>query len=456
MFNSLHPKLLCLILASPVLPFDLAPDGEVSFEETLLATIPEGYSLEGEPRRDPDGNTVPNVSRVVFSPDGRRVAYVAHQGSQSYPTVGEEVGEAYHYIDPPFFSDDGQHVGFRVGNRVKKDREKWWVLLDGEETHPEDWMGRVTFRPGSDEVVYWAQPGARIADGGFYERKDLIFKCPGKKGKKWRDARALFPPTYSSDGKTVATAASRGGEWYVLLITKRGQKQAKKGYSMINCVALSPNGKDHAVSVLKDSDGLGFGDMPPGMTMMGGSFAIEHGKKKYGAGYDSAGVPVFSPDGKHLAYKVLRAGQMGIAIDGDKRAECEHDYVFTPIFHPKGKRIAYVANQGGKIDDYWKMGVEGDWSLKGGENRIISHDLRGKKSEQSEAYLEIRHSTFSPDGDLIAFAARTEEGWRIVVGEKQSEPFDELGPPVFSADGKVVAFGARSERELWWRTLAVE
>jgi hypothetical protein len=53
----------------------------------------------------------------------------------------------------------------------------------------------------------------------------------------------------------------------------------------------------------------------------------------------------------------------------------------------------------------------------------------------------------------VAFCARDEKGWHVVVGEKVSPAYSEVGPPTFSEDGQRVAFGARSDREIWWRVL---
>ena len=55
---------------------------------------------------------------------------------------------------------------------------------------------------------------------------------------------------------------------------------------------------------------------------------------------------------------------------------------------------------------------------------------------------------FSPDGQLVAYAARQAGRWRVVCGEIEGEPFDWILPngPRFSEDGDLHYLAVRDGR----------
>jgi WD40 repeat protein len=451
--------LICLLTA-----LNSAAPGELLLEEQRLATIPEGIELEGEPVFDPDGNEWPNVNPVRWSPDGRRVAYVGIMDGKTHAVIGDEVLKSYDLLGAPIFSYDGEHVAFRAGNRRTAKQEKWHVLLDGKEVGNEDWIGLVAFRPGSDELCYWTQPGARIGSMGEYTGGDLVFRAGKQKGKQWDDANALLPVAFSSDGSVIASPAQRKGAWHVMRFDKKGERKLGKrddGYSLINSFALSPDGKDVAVCCPDPrASGSEMPDLPPGTAPPAGMFGMHlvvmHGKDVYGRDEHGAGQPVFSPNGKHLAYKLKTDDGMTIGVDGKSTALWPDSFVHTPVWSPDSKRFAYAVTEGGTVSPFWELGPEGDTAIKGGKTRMIVSDRRGKDPEIGEEYLEVRDVAWTPDGDTVTFRARTDDGWVVVCGERVSPVFDEVGAPVCSQDGSKVCFGARAGRELWWKVMEIE
>ena len=410
-------------MASVVLAFQAA--GDVRFVEHALATIPDGVEVDGA---------------IEFAPDGSQVAYVGKQGGRSVPVIGDKVGEAFEFVDPPVFGARGDSVAFRVGKRTSPKTERWWVLLGGKKTAENDWIGALAWSPDGSKLAYWTQPGAKIGSDGAYTGGDLVLVIDGKKGAKWDDADALMAPRWSRDSKQVVSSAMKNGEWCVIV----GDKvHAKAG--LIDGPIFSPDGKRVAYATVKEMDSYDE-SAPPPLAM---SWVVVCEKKRYGERCDSSGSPVFSPNGKRIAYKAAKNGMVGVAVDDDQ-PEGAWSCVSEPVWSSDGKLLAYAAAKGAEIDPNWLVTREGAWSATGGAWQLV---VDGKPAPAT--FDGIRELTASPDGRSFACCVRKGAKWRVVCGEKQSDEFDQVGAPVYDETGERLAFGVRDGRSLAWKVLAL-
>ena len=113
-----------------------------------------------------------NGEHVVFSPDGRRVAYVAtsggkrvaywkDSGGKQFVVVDGKPGQAYDEIASVVFSPDSQHVayGAKVG-------DKWVVVINGKEGQRYDnflfYYGRGTIFDSPNSLHYLAVKGDSV------------------------------------------------------------------------------------------------------------------------------------------------------------------------------------------------------------------------------------------------------------------------------------------------------
>ena len=113
----------------------------------------------------------------------------------------------------------------------------------------------------------------------------------------------------------------------------------------------------------------------------------------------------------------------------------------APVFSPNGKHVAYVANRGAEPrDERFPPGLP--MYPTGGKWHVVT------AQGESPGYDEVRSLTVDAKGQ-VAYAAKVGGEWTLIYGEKRSRPFDELGAPVFSEDGKL-SFGALDGRKLLW------
>lgn len=97
---------------------------------------------------------------LVFSPDSRRVAYMAGSSDKMSVVVDGVAGPVYDGIllgSGPTFSPDSQHLAY-VGKR----EGKWRLVLDGSETECEEIaVNTLTFSPDGKHLAYIVDRGGK-------------------------------------------------------------------------------------------------------------------------------------------------------------------------------------------------------------------------------------------------------------------------------------------------------
>src|SRR5262249_42739763 len=107
-----------------------------------------------------DGKEVEEYGRIlgtapIFSPDSKRVAYVAVMQGEMFVVVDGKKDRSYDAIaqNHPIFSADSKRVAY-----MAKRRDKYVVVLDGQEGNEYDGIGKgcPIFSPDSKRVAYEA------------------------------------------------------------------------------------------------------------------------------------------------------------------------------------------------------------------------------------------------------------------------------------------------------------
>jgi Tol biopolymer transport system component len=141
-----------------------------------------------------------------------------------------------------------------------------------------------------------------------------------------------------------------------------------------------------------------------------------------------------SPNGRRLAvaigdqvrlYDLSRETLSRFTFEGDQNA--------VPVWTPDGKRIAFQSNKEGPPNIFWQL-ADGS----GGLERLTT-------SEYTQA-----PNSWSPDGQLLAFVEvnpnKRNEIWVLRMGDRKGQPFLQTrfneAAPRFSPDGRWLTYNS--------------
>jgi Tol biopolymer transport system component len=385
-----------------------------------------------------------------FSRDGAKCVCVVIKGDKRRPAVGESLGAEFAAVMSAEIDPSGAHTLFRVRESdPKKKFDKCSLVYDGKIIASDDWIGPVALDPNGVPAYWIAHGRVRQADGSA-EPGPATLVWGKYKSSKWQFSDAVTPPMFSRDGKLLTTTCARGqGDFNVLTVDEKG-KDDKHGSGSIFEATPRPTGREvaycHANLVGEDrwqsyqqhlyvmTESLD----PRGETTWG---------SRVGEQYDSAGCPVYSADGQHLACKVMRSSKMGVAIDDQADAACDYTFVDELAPTSNGSAVAFVASNGCKLDYDKGLEVLRGVEATGGKWYVVHGKVR------SAEYDAAHFPTWSPDGKVLAYTAKSDGKWRVYIDSKQGEPCDEIACIAWSEDGHAVWYGCRRGSELRWERL---
>lgn len=147
--------------------------------------------------------------------------------------------------------------------------------------------------------------------------------------------------------------------------------------------------------------------------------------------------PSFSPGGTRLAFaRIIPPGNWEIFttnFDGTEEVNRTRDvpaHDYTPVFSPDGRKIAYASFRGLHADIY-----------------VMNLDGSGKRRLTATGAADEFYPAFSPDGRRIAFQSNRDGDWEIFTanagGTRERQLTRNSGGdlhPVFSPDGRRIAF----------------
>lgn len=388
---------------------------------------------------------------LLFSPDGRRLAYVARDADGWHMVVGSAPGPAYDRIGTQgfvggvftwwpgsmVFSPDSSRLAYIGG---QSDPYKSVVVVDGRELPWSDGAGHIVFSADGSRL---ACVTCEATEGGLVSRVVV----DGAAGPQY-DGIDGGSITLSQDGRHVAYLARKGDKWLVVADGKDGHEydEILSCPPMVTCpLTIDRAGKPVAYVVRKASKWV----------------AVVHGKEQ--AEYDYIRELAIGPEAKRVAY-VADTGRRSLVVDNG-REEPKYRWAAGLVLSQDGKRLAYKASKRRRGSSLVVLdGVEGPvydglgWNpllFSPDGERLVYRALRGEKSfvvvdgKESPEYDLVSKITLSPDGRRVAYiASEGEDGDRVVVDNGPWARYrDVWGSIRFSADSDHVAYCASREED---------
>jgi serine/threonine-protein kinase len=433
----------------------------------------------------PEGTTVAfedNYPALEFSPDGRRLAFIARDARGARHLYVRELGE----IEPreipgglearaPFFSPDGRSLGFFTFGELKRvslDGGTPAVLAQVENARGAAWVddSTIVFPTATDSPLYRlsASGGAAVPlttlDAARNERTHrwpapfpggVLFTCDTFESTEFYDDARI--EAVSLDGARRAVVVERAsfarylpsGE---LIFARGGSLYAVRFDAKTFRTQGDPVVVWQGVSTRVSSGAVQFAATADILAYVAGGLSTESGSVAWFR-HDGPAEPLdipqanqvqevrLSPDGGRLAIITSASPSadlwvIDLARSMSNRLSFEGNS-WDPVFSPDGKSIAFASARGGARYRPYLKAADGS-----GAERLLW--------ESEEPAFP---SSFSPDGKWLALEVRSRSSasdiWMLALdGSAPPRPFvatrDIEWQPVFSPDGKWLAYAANS------------
>ncbi|MEX0775842.1 MAG: hypothetical protein WD042_09040 [Phycisphaeraceae bacterium] len=336
------------------------------------------------------------VTDVRFSANGASIAWIVAKDNKQWVVHDGSAGAAYDEI--PSWSVVLSPDGNRAAYPARKGAS-WAMVIDGKEgdTSPIT-PGVARFSPDGSHVGYTAKPEPR--------REAMVMD-----GQRGPDYDIIGLLVFSPDSKHTAYTAVKQGEEFMIV----DGKESEEFKNLEDPRAIfTPGGR----RVIQSGGNEGI------------SWSIDG---RPGKAYQGLGMPVLSPDGKHVAYwamrhesgrlngRVVLDGKEGPAFDGTGEFPGLHGDAMT--FSEDSKHFAYVGRRG-------KIRAGALWA-------VVSD------AKELGSYEDVGQIVYSPDGTRLAYAVEQKGMWAVVLDGKMEPAFDAVRDIRFSRDGQSHTYQAK-------------
>jgi len=421
------------------------------------------------------------IPEIAVSPDGKRLVYTAGVGATRQlflrevdQFMGRELPGTKEAFSP-FFSADGQSIGFGAGGKLKTllvDGGRPKILCDASDFVGGSW--------GPDGVIYFSPTATEglwkiSTDGGVPEQVTTPEKEKGEFSHWWPEVlpggEALLFTIWNSDldDFNIAVLLLKTGEWQTLLVGGSHARYAPTGhllYAQSGTLMAAPFdlkklkvGKPRCIVIENINQQISNGYAPFCFSKDGLLYYIRGGDwlarqqlvwfNRRGEEVESLPLPPgaykhprLSPDGLRLAYTEFRESTENVWVydlpSGPATQRTFETSNFLALWTlPDGERLAFTSYRTGPFDVYW---MPANWSST--EEPLVAGP-----------YDQIATS-WSPDGKTLLFTeSNPDTGYDIGLLSTEDgnmpqlllhESWDERNA-VFSPDGNWIAYQSNSE-----------
>jgi serine/threonine protein kinase/Tol biopolymer transport system component len=454
---------LLLVAMTGLAIWNLKPSPPRPVSRTVI-TLPPGQRLAGL-----------DQPAVALSPDGTHLAYVAGQGGiqqqiylramdslEARPIPGTEGATG------PFFSPDGQWLGFFTGTNLKKiplSGGAAQTLGDATLAHGESWssQGTIAFSPGTASFLEQVseaggplQPLTRLEPGEVSHRwpeflpggKAFLFAASTSSfnwtsnsqvvvqtlgtGERRNLVQGATHPCYASSGHLVYAQAGS-----LMAVPFDAQRLTVVGAAVpvVENVSHAPTSGAAQYSISTNGSLVYVpGGVQADQRKM--VWVSRNGVEQRAAAPERAYLfPRISPDGQRIAVGITEHETQIWLYDLSREAltrfTFEGNVNLNATWTADGKRIAFQSSKEGPPNIYWQR-ADGS----GGLERLTTSE-----------YARVPMS-WSPDGQLLAFMevnpSTQRDLWVLRMSDRKEQPFlktrfDE-SVPRFSPDGRWLAY----------------
>ncbi len=369
---------------------------------------------------------------VALSSDGKQLVFVATQGgtqqlylramdnleARSIPNTEGAVN--------PFFSPDGQWVGFFAAGKLKKVSVSGGAALtlgDAADPRGANWsiQGMIAFAPTNVSILQ------QVPDGGGAPQPLTRFE---------KEDRSHRWPEFLPGGKAVLFAAGANAYNFTdaqVAVQSAGTSQHQNLIQGGMYPRYAPSG--HLVYT-QDGSLRAVPFDPQRLAISRMVWVSRNGAEQPLAtpvrGYVQ---PRLSPDGQRVAVTITEQESQtwlyDLSRDTLTRFTFDGNVSIGAVWTPDGKRIAFTSNKEGQLNIFWQL-ADGS----GGLERFTTSD-----------YIQFPMS-WSPDGQLLAYTevnlSTQRDIWVLRLSDRKAQPFLRTpfneSAPRFSPDGHWLAY----------------
>jgi WD40 repeat protein len=405
----------------------------------LIATTPEGLEPPSQPmwKRDEEGDYF--RPQIIFDPRGKTVAYEARQHNSRVVVVGNKKGDPFSKISMLNLSSDGGRSAY-VEIHLAAQQQKSSVVVDGIKGKDFDEVSPPVFSPDGKQVAYRAIERGDFVSGS--NKYFIIIRDLSGKEFKLGDLQFSYasPPSFNPVTGNIAYIARDDGNSSsdaAIYVNEKKTHKAEGGQrSIFHSLVYSDDGK-HLAYVSSEAKTEAF-------------IVVDNMR---GPTFKSVRAPVFSKQGnvayaamtQDTTWKVVIFGQ-AIEQSPTRTEEFSLADVGQPVFSPDGKNLAYAGlylwtDVRGKTGANWGIIINGKWI----DNGLLDN---------------IASLVFSPSGNKLAFAAMKEDSrvrahWRVIIDGKESPKYEWVDQLTFISEDKL-EFGAFEGKFFRWNILQCE
>jgi Tol biopolymer transport system component len=417
---------------------------------TPLTTEP-GY--EGMPAWSPDGQTIGYVADV----DGTLQVFARQRSASASAQITQAPYDCRH----PFWSPDGKRLYFIS---LARDRESLWSIgaAGGTPQVVVENVIRAAISPDGKTIAFLRdeQPADVVgaATLWFWTASGGERKYEGLSGRGFIEAALAFSPdgrmlAMSAVPRTIGLPAAERG-WQLWVVPLSGGQAYRRLQWMQDIVP-----RVTSLAWMPDSR-----HMVLGLTSMGTAeshlwMADLEGDQAWlltrGTGNES--YPASSPDGRQVVFSAEQSDYDVVEISdhGSRRLFGGDRNEADPVWSADQTLLAYVTDRGGQ-DEIWVSNADG---------RSAHHSLVGQSSFGDDRTIMLASPVFSPDGRRIAYQRNAQKPvWplRIWISQTAGGPPVPLLPPsiegyqsasTWSPDGEWIAYADWTDRR--WRLAKV-